>query len=166
MIQRPRSYVRRWRLLSDRHATDLVKAWERTTNSTLELYAELRRRNSLDDGPGYPERSGGGGSGSRTEMSNRPLEIVLREEQFGPEDPIRNLLERGESLMFRFEQELAGWVSQVQNLPAINPPEFRPREVCVDCGGSPWIVGKLDGSRCKDCRRRQRSSVRRLDRKK
>ncbi|NNN15660.1 MAG: hypothetical protein HKL82_07375 [Acidimicrobiaceae bacterium] len=62
-------------------------------------------------------------------MSSRPLEIVLREEQFGPEDPIRNLLERGESLMFRFEQEVAGWVSQVQDLLAIHPSEFRPRGV-------------------------------------
>ena len=166
MLQRPRIYRQEWRLLGDRHATELVKAWEKTTQAAVALYSELRRRNEADDGEGYPTRSMGG-SGASSEPSNRPLEIVIRkEESGGSDDPIRELLIRGEAMLSRCEREIAAWCSQVQSLPAINPPEYRPREVCVDCGGSQWIVGKLELSRCPDCRRRMRSTNRRLERRK
>jgi hypothetical protein len=101
MIDR-RVTVRRWKLLRAREASDLVKDFERHSQEVPELYAELRRRDAKDDGPGYPARSGGGGSSSA--ISDRTADIAVKSADGDLRDPVRELLVRGEALLFEVER--------------------------------------------------------------
>ena len=153
MIWQTRPIVRKWKLLSDTRARELGEAFIEQSEVALALYGEIRRRNSLDDGPGYPSSSLGGGSSGG--ISDRTGEIAADLADNGNRDPVHLALVRLEITLDECEKSLRYAISQALALPAIRPPERKTRDICVTCGTPAWICGELRSSKCGECLRRE-----------
>ena len=153
-----RASIRRWKLLGDRDHRELLQSLDRAVPESIAIYRELRRR-SHESSLGYPNAtsssSGSPGSGHSDRVGS--LAAALADGSY--RDPVRDALLRLEACLFDIDVALRGAISQALALPELTVPKPATRDVCVDCGSSPIIVGELVGSRCRACRRNHRAQL-------